>query len=187
MQKSSLNLKADLVNRQYLAKKIKRSALIGLFAIVTFTLSGLNSSAQEVKEYGVTVALMKASSDVAVVNEALHIESLVYELNPYVIIREGIVSTYAEPPFVCVDSDAQSVDKLYYANPLYSQAELLTIRIDNQADLKIILDIAKLYGFTNLKYINFLCSIDCTVEQVRTILRINNSKITVLYLISIPS
>ena len=155
--------------------------------MLTFALSGLSSSAQEVKEFGKMLAAMKASTDVAVSSQASKLESLVYELHPSVNIQERIVSTFAEAPFICVDIDAQSVSKLKDVNPLFSHAELLTIRINNQNDLNMALDLASLKGFSNLKYINFICSFECSPEQVSKLIKTSDTKIIVSYLVSVPS
>ncbi|MEI6749688.1 MAG: hypothetical protein ACOYMF_15150 [Bacteroidales bacterium] len=187
MKNLTFNLEAESTNCQSLDFRTTRLRLIRLFAFLSIFLTGLSSSAQELKEMGKTLAAMKSSPDSTVVREAMHLENLVYELNPYVIIREGIFSTYADAPFVCVDIDAQSVNKLKEPNILFDQAELLTVRINTQNDLNILLDLASLNGFSKLKYINFLCSIDCTREHVSKLIKMSKTGINVLYLISIPS
>jgi hypothetical protein len=187
MQKLALNLKPESFDRHNLAHLIKNLSLICLLTILSIAFSGLSSSAQEVKEMRTMLSSMNASSDATVNQQASHIKTLVYDLHPSITIREGIVSTFAEAPFECIDIDIQSLDKLKESNPIFTQAELLTIRIDNQSDLKMSLDLTNLMKFANLKYINILCSIDCTSEQVSRLIKISDSKIIIFYLVSIPS
>jgi hypothetical protein len=187
MQKLILNLQPKFFNRHSLAHQIHRLVILSLITLLTLAFSGLKSSAQEVRELGQMLSSMKSSATTETQIEAKRIESLVYELHPSVKIENGVISTYADAPYVCIDVDAQSIDKIKETNILYSQIELLTIRINNQSDLNMVLDLASLKGFTSLKYVNLLCSFDCSVQQVSKLVKISASKISVFYIVSIPS
>jgi hypothetical protein len=187
MQNLSFSLKPESLNRRSLANPIKKLVRTALVAILIIVTPGFSSSAQVVKEMNTMLASMKVSSSIAMQQQAKQIESLVYELHPSVIIKNGEISTYAEAPFVCVDIDAPSIGKILEPNTLFSQAEILTIRINDKNDLSMALDLSNLKGFTNLKYINLLFSFDCPADQVRNLIRIDDSRITVFYIVSIPS
>jgi hypothetical protein len=187
MQKLTFIVKPEFCKRQPSTHKIQHLALICLLAILSITLTGLSTSAQEVIEMSEMLSSLKASPDLKSKNEAVQIQSLVHDLHSSVNIREGILSTYSEAPFICVDIDAQSISKISEANPLFGNAELLTIRINTQKDLNLLLNVTNLIGFSKLKYIFLLCSIDCTVEQISKLIKKSDTKIIVFYSVSIPS
>jgi hypothetical protein len=186
MRKFTLKLKRNLIHSKSLV--ISRINFILTSLLICFTIfSGVEASGQDIKEMRNFLAAMKASDNAVSNSQATELESLVFNLHSSVIIQEGKVSTFSEAPFICVEVDAKSMAKLYEADLLFSHAELLTIRIDNPDDLKMSLDIANLKGFSGLKYINFLCSINCTAEQVSNLIKSSDSGIIVFYLVSIPS
>jgi hypothetical protein len=187
MQKLAINQRPERNGRHPWTHPILRLSFIGLFTILAVTLSGISSSAQEVKDFGKMLAAMKASPDVKLSTQASRLESLVFNLQPSVSIQEGIISTYGDAPFVCVDIDVRSVSRIKEANPLFSQAELITITINNQNEMKMFLDLTSLTGFPRLKYIYFLCSFECTNEQINKLINTADSQITVFYSVSIPS
>jgi hypothetical protein len=158
---------------------------LSLALLVVLTSASLHAQvAVELKSY---LDQGKASSDAAVSAQATKLENLIYEIHPSVNIREGVLSTYADAPYLCVDTDVPSINQLEEANPLFSQVELITIRINSADDLKLVLDLALLKGFSNLKYVYFLCSVDCTPEQIINLIKAMDTNIQFFYLISIPS
>jgi hypothetical protein len=166
--------------------KTKPSILkkLSLILLVLLASAGLNAQVAELKS---SLELMKASSDAAKISQAAHIESLIYDLLPSVTIREGKVATYSVAPFVSVDVDIPSIGKIWEDNPLFAKAELLTIQINSLDDLKLVLDLTSLTAFPNLKYVYFLCSVNCTPEQVNALVKEAVPGILLYYLISIPS
>jgi hypothetical protein len=163
--------------------KVYKFTLLAVFV----SLSSISLQAQDAKELRNYLNQAKASADPTVVADAQHLQSLISDLNASMSIKNGIATTYANPPFLSVNIDIQSFNKLEEVNPLISQVELLIIQINNPEDLKTVIDYANLTGFSNLKYVYFLCSVNCTPDQVNKLFKTANSKIVSLYLISIPS
>lgn len=154
--------------------------------ILSLVIIGLSTYGQTAVELKSKLIEMKGSGDTLISKEAARIESLIYNVQPTLYIQQGVERTYGETPPVRVTVDSQSVNNLKDANPLFSKVELITIKIDNTDDLNLSLDLTALSGFTNLKYIHFLCSINCAPEDI-TKLYTANPGVTVFYIVSLPS
>jgi hypothetical protein len=120
-------------------------------------------------------------------SEAVKIENLVSDLQPTVYISNEEIKNFGETPPVCADLNASSINRLNEENALFSSVELITIRIEQSTDLSASIDLSKLSGFTSLKYIQILCTINCTAAQIANMVTGNNTGIKVFYLVSIPS
>jgi len=129
---------------------------------------------------------LNASGDSVMIKEATTIESLIYTIQPTLYIQQGVQKTFDQTPPVRINMDAQSVNKLSDTNPLFGQVELITIKIDSPTDLNISLNLSALPGFINLKYVYFLCSFNCSPEDI-TKLFTPNPGVTVFYIVSLPS
>jgi hypothetical protein len=154
--------------------------------ILSLVIIGLSAYGQTAVELKSKLIEMKGSEDTLISKEATKIESLVYNVQPTLYIQQGVEKTYGETPPVRVTVDAQSVNNLKDANQLFSQVELITIKIDNPDDLNLSLDLTALPGFTNLKYIHFLCSINCAPGDIAKLYTLNPG-VTVFYIFSLPS
>ena len=159
---------------------IKRAIFILLLVV------GSIAQGQTVFELRSKLVEMKGSTDSLITKEAVRIESLVYSLQSRLYILQGVEKTYGIVPPVCATVDAQSVNKLKDADSLFSQVELITIKIDKPDDLNLSLDLTALSGFTNLKYVHFLCSFSCAPEDLSKLLT-PNPAVTVFYIVSLPS
>jgi hypothetical protein len=164
------------------------NAVLKFFLMVIFIVfTSATLPAQVIAELKSYLGQAKASDNSEVIAQGLKLQSLIYDLQPSVTIQDNVLSTYSRAPFVCVDTDLSSVTKLTESNPLFNQAELLTIRINNQNELNAVPDISKLQGFTNLKYVYFLCTFECTAAQINKVIKVTDTKILFFYLISIPA
>ena len=161
---------------------IRKGLILLLFVVITC----INSFGQAPVELNSMLVQMTGSGDSVMAEEAAHIKSLVTDIQPTVYVGD-VVRASGESVPVCADVKAGAFSKLSIENPLFGQVELITIRINSNADLSTILDLSTIQGFTSLKYIRLLCSFDCTAEQLGAIVTGNTSGIKVFYSISIPS
>jgi hypothetical protein len=160
-------------------KKVFFSLLMLFFA--------LNISAQTLQEYGEMIATMKASPDPAIVQQAAHLDSLVFKAQSKIFVKNFIEEFIGDPPYVCLQTDAQSVGILGDAKPTYQHVELIKIKLAGQNDLGFVLDLAALPGFEALKYVYFFCSFECDPQAINALFLHNNPEITVFYNISLPN
>jgi hypothetical protein len=165
-----------------------RRQILKLSVCLLLIVYATGSSAQGVQELGQAINSMKLSSVKAVQDESIHLNSLVNDLQPTLYINSGVIKTYNNTPCVCADVDILSINKLSESNSLYSQIELIKIRINPGDASNLVLNLATLQSFTNLKYVIFLCSFDCNPALINNMyLPASGSGVTVLYQISIPN
>lgn len=158
---------------------------LSFFLIIT--IFAFSATAQSTQELGQAISTMKLSSIKSVQDESSHINSLVNDLQPTVYINNGTIKTFSNAPYICADVDLLSLGTLIQTNSIFSQVELLKIRI-NAGDIGSVLNLSNLTSFTNLKYIVFLCSYNCDPVAINNMYTGNSgSGITVFYQISIPN
>jgi hypothetical protein len=141
--------------------------------------------AQEVRELEGYLEQMRTSTDSASVANAALIESLVTDLHATVYIDNSITANGDTPPVVAV-AKAASVSKLILTDSRFTQVEFITIKLSSINDLNIFMDINKFVGFTNLKYVYFLCEFECTPDALQKLF-LPKTGIMVFYKISIAS
>lgn len=182
MKKLTLN-----AYKEYLAMNLAINLIRKVLILIAFfAITSLQSFGQTAVEFGSMLAQMTESGDSALVEEATHIKNLVTDLQPTVYVGDVVKTSNGSLP-VRADVRAASIPKLTIENPLFEQVELITIRINSQADLSSSLDLASIQGFTTLKYVRILCSFECTANQLGEIVTGNTIGIKVFYSISIPS
>ncbi len=151
--------------------------------IIVMTYTAIN--AQEINEINGYLKQMKTSANAGIISDALHLESLVRDFQPTIYVGKSIVA-HTETRPVCAEAKSGSIDGLTTENPLFSQVELITIRLQSASEMNFVLDLSKLISFTNLKYVCFLCEFNCEIEDVQKLF-IPKTGITVTYKVSIPS
>jgi hypothetical protein len=188
------NLTVSSISPVGIASQVVNFNLI--FSLTHLNDSGLLPSSmsdeQAALDLDETIASMLASSDPLVVAEGQHLQSLAYDIHSTIFIRSGNL-TYPEGNTAeCVDSDASSIGTLYEDNPQFNQVELITIRIEQESDLATVMNLDSLQTFTNLKYINFLCTFQicsspgCEPTMISQMVQGTNPDIMILYKISVP-
>jgi hypothetical protein len=185
----TLMLFAKLKSRKiyFIFPKIYSLFLTVLLVIILFVFSVQNLSAQNLIEYSSLINSMNETKQMSALSNAEHLRSLVYDLNSKLYINNQIENAVGITNPVCVKIDAQSIDKLYEENQLFNQVELITINLNDLNELNFFLDLSKLKSFTNLKYIQFLCSFKCDPLLINNLYqKISNTDIIVFYQISIP-
>jgi hypothetical protein len=180
-------------NHQQMIKRATRVSM-GLFCVLV--LLAFSSNGQQIQELGSKLANMKASPDPSVRAEGVHLESLVYNIQPTLYYENGqLVNVPGEPP-VRVNTDVQSLGAVTKAS--YGQVEIIVIKIQSLQELQMQLNVASLSGFSKLGYIYFLCSFElcsgqagensCELEKIARMINLgNNTTVNVTYSVSIPS
>jgi hypothetical protein len=155
-----------------------------IFAVL---LSTFSANAQTIHEYGSMITLMNASPDINIRNKAVHLDSLMYKVQPKLYLENLVQTVFGQTDPVCLQTDVKSVSMLNQFEPLFNKVELITVRINGLHDFDFLIDQAQLIGFTHLKYVHFLCSFPCDPESLKPLFIRNNAGITVFYSISIPN
>jgi hypothetical protein len=156
-----------------------------VYLIILILGASVSIHAQEVIELSDYLDLRNTSTDSATVANAGRLEILLKDIQSTVYIGSTIQAQGETAP-VRADVKAGSVAQLTLTDPLFSQVEIITIRLRNSADLNFVLDFAKLIGFPNLKYVYFLCEFECQIEDIQKLF-LANIGITVVYQVSIAS
>ena len=156
-----------------------------LFLMLLIILASATLYAQVAVELNSYLKQLNASADPVLVDNAVHLESLIKEKHPGVYIRKAQITSGEANP-VCVNVNAGYVDALKTMNQLSGKIELITIRLRSSADLNFILDLPNLIGFQKLKYVYFLFEFNAGIEETQKLF-IPKPGITVLYKVSVPS
>jgi hypothetical protein len=109
----------------------------------------------------------------------------VKDVQPTVYVGNTIVSNSDAPP-LCADVTAGFVSQLGAGNSLFGQVELITVKLKSAEDQNFVLNLTKIPGFTNLKYVYFLCEYNCAAADLEKLF-LPKTGITVLFKISIGS
>lgn len=152
--------------------------------IICLAFSG-RLQAQDITELSLYITQQKASQDTLISHAALHLEDLLTDVQSTVYIGSTLVAKGLTAP-VRADVKASSVSKLLIDNSLFSQVEIISVRLRSSSDLNFLLDLQRLTTFPKLKYLYFLCEFDCTTDDLTKLFR-PKTGITVLYKISIAS
>ena len=146
-----------------------------------------------IRDLNVVIALMQSSDDPDEIAKGNRLKSLAYGILPTIYLRNGIQNLKGEDSPLRIDSDVNSISKLYEDNSLFSKIEYITVRIENENDLNTILDLVRIGNFSHLKYISFLCSFkicsapNCEAGVISRMLEgTGNADLEILYTISIP-
>lgn len=102
---------------------------------------------------------MLSSGNPAIAREGEHLQSMAYEVQPRLYLKDGIETLTGSSLPRVIDTDVSSLFKLYENSAYFQQTELIIIHIRNSSELSEILDVGRLAGFPNLKYIHFLSDI----------------------------
>jgi hypothetical protein len=152
-----------------------------------FGFLAMNLHAQVLQEYEMMMASMNASSDPAIRQEAVHLDSLLSQGQPKIYFKNLVQTVTGDTDPVCLVTDNISVGMLSATNPLFSKVELITFRILDPGDLNFVLNLANLPSFEHLKYIQFLCLYQADPENLIPMYTPNDPSISVFYKISIPN
>lgn len=117
------------------------------------------------------------------------LKSLVYDVLPTICIENGTIKTFGNGPAVRLETDSKSFSTLYDANPIFDQVKIIIIKINNQNDLKVTpIKLQDLKGFSHLKYILFLCNVNCNPASINGMFQpLTHDSFEIFYQTSIPN
>ncbi|HNW90090.1 MAG TPA: hypothetical protein PKN48_10540 [Bacteroidales bacterium] len=162
-----------------------RKQILMILPVMMFMLFSMNIMAQNAIELGPALNSLKITAN----QQYNVINSLIYDVQPTVYVQNGMVQSFGNGPAKRVEVSTNSFDNLYETNPVFSDVEIITVKINNKNDLKMPgLNIQDLSHFTNLKYILYLCSINCDPVSINKMFTPEiHDGITIFYQISIPN
>lgn len=136
--------------------------------------------------------MMLSSSDPAKNEEGKILQNLAFDLNPTIYLSKGEIQNPFGKPAICLESDVSTIKRLYEIDQQFKQVELIIIKLQQEKDILITLDLKRLVAFPNLRYIcisssfYFCQSKGCEPSVISGMISdIENSDITILYNISI--
>lgn len=113
---------------------------------------------------------------------------LIHKLPPMIYVENNKIQMVTETnPIVLVLLDVRSFDFLHDKNLLYNKVEMITIHINQLNDLSIKMDFSKISGFDELKYIYIQCIVECTENQIKSMIVNSNPKNIVLFKVITPA
>jgi hypothetical protein len=178
--------KLRTVKINFIFPEINNMFLSGLIIMTLFLFSSQSMSAQNIKEYNTLINSMNNTRQSGSIEPEI-LKSLVFDLKPKIYINNKEENTYGNGSPECVNIDAKSIELLYENNQLFSNVEMITINLNSSDELNFVLDLSKLQSFTNLKYIQFLCSFSCDSVFLSKLNQVTSKTgIIVFYRISIP-
>lgn len=175
---------------------LRKMAVSSLLTTLCLLGLSLGSYSQQVLQLDETIAQMLASGNPELVEQGNNLQSLVYDLHSTVYARSGqLTNPLGGIPLVC-DSDVASLWQLYEPNYLFNQVELLIVKIQQPGDLSSFLNLTNLEGFSNLKYLLFVCKFypcqnpdpACEISLISQMISGSNESIEmILYQVSISN
>lgn len=125
---------------------------------------------------------------------AAHLQSLAADINPNVYVAHGEFTTYGEGAPLVAICDGSSVNMLYGNDPALTEVELITITVNSANELPSIIELSRLQGLTNLKYLLVVFAYDvcggrsegCLDSRLNGIIQADSSPVNVFYKLSIP-
>ncbi len=142
---------------------------------------------QTIMSFEIGLQSMDASS-------AAHLKSLAADINPNIYLGNGELKTFGQGlPLVAI-CDGSSVNMLYGNDPALSQVELITITVNSANELPSVIELSRMQGLTNLKYLLVVFAYDvcggksegCLESKLNGIIQADSSPVNVFYKLSIP-
>jgi len=170
----------------------KKQTVITLFVKKTFVVSLLlilstvytDLSAQQLSLLDNKIGSLKAIENQTRSREGSRLESLAYELNSMVYLRDGQLLSYGETNPVYMEINYEDFNVLYASNTLYNNIEYIRIKVTPNRITRSILDVNRLTHFPSLKYIQFECNFNYSPNDISK-LYVPSQGINMLYQIVI--
>ncbi len=152
------------MKKSTIAEKIRTNLLIlfnyKLIMSLWFVLIAGVLSSQTVTQLNQQISTMLSSPDPAVVAEGQHLQSLVSDLHPTLIIQNGEFIQYGGDFSVKTECGLASLNDLYQQDEAFAPVVMIQIKIQSEQDLQTMVNLNALTGFPQLKYLFFLCDFD---------------------------
>lgn len=160
---------------------LKRVLLIAI-ALYSVTISSQVTPTFTVKEMKLFISDLKVleqNSKLSFSN-AQNVENLVNNVQPSIYFYSGVVNSYGDKPSKLY-TNIQSLNGLNNAILLNNNIEIVEIKIENQSDLNMKIDLSLFSNFEKLKYIYILSSITITDQNISKMMLNYDEKYSVFY------
>lgn len=124
------------------------------------------------------------------------LKELVTSINPSVYVENGNLKAFGDGLPVVLYLESGGFTPLYAENELFSEVKLITVKVNNPADMQNRLSLDRLQGFNSLEYILILVTYDacgngsdsCVANQVQSMISgTTENPVLILYELSIPN
>lgn len=185
-----INQTANVQLSEKSLNSMMKSVLILMFTLFTANISAQQrvagtSGIMEVEAFLSTLRNSDANSRSGSARAA-HLESLINDNQPSVYFNGRGVRSYGDNPIVTYTNPA-SLPNLRQAQFDKSTVEIVTIRLNTEADKNSILDLSVLSEFPNLKYVYILSDVKTTGDAITKLVKNASAAYSVFYKIAVGS
>ncbi len=154
--------------------------VLSLIVLVIFTSTTLSAQDKlEIIEFSQLSSTNSSKQNQNANTDSNKIKSLIIDLHPSVYLERGKVNFYDEKPTTAF-FDVEALNTPLKNESRFNSVEFVSIRI-NQASAFSRINLANLELFPNLKYVYFVCSVNCTENQIRGVLSGLKKNYTIIY------
>ncbi|SFF41576.1 hypothetical protein [Flavobacterium xueshanense] len=167
------------------------SELLKKLVFVCFTLLASLASGQVLKSSDKTPQVMEVKSFIATMKkseqnsrsvnpESKRLENLLNDVQQTLYFYSGKVESYGDKPN-SLFTNTKSLNAIASSNIDIEDIEIVTIKIDNNADLNIPIDLSVLSTFSKLNYVYILSNISSSETSIIKLIKNINPRYTVFY------
>ena len=165
--------------------------LLKKLVFVCFTLLASLASGQVLKSSDKTPQVMEVKSFIATMKkseqnsrsvnpESKRLENLLNDVQQTLYFYSGKVESYGDKPN-SLFTNTKSLNAIASSNINIEDIEIVTIKIDNNADLNIPIDLSVLSTFSKLNYVYIMSNISSSETSVIKLIKNINPRYTVFY------
>jgi hypothetical protein len=174
--------------QKHLSLSIKKVLFLLVFSFSFVTLSAQtgNSVTPEIKEIKTYISSLKTENKKmkVSVSNSQYVENLVFGIQPSIYYNSGVIKNYGDKP-AKLFTDISSLNQISSANLLKDDVEIVVFTIKNTNDFNSKIDLMKLSGFNNLKYIYILSSVTTTEQNIANLFLNYTGQYSIFYKIEI--
>lgn len=158
------------------------------FLLVVNTSYAQEHGIYEITDNSTEKSLAKNVSKSKPSNDRGDFYNLTHKLQPTIYLQDNKVKkVYGKSDIKKVTlEDIKSLNLLKNNDSRYNTADLLTIKLTSKTELSRQIDLTKLSGFSNLKYVFIKCMFKCNAEDIQKVVKVN-SNIRLFYISANPS
>ncbi|GAT62696.1 hypothetical protein PJIAN_2256 [Paludibacter jiangxiensis] len=174
-------------NFEFKSRSSNRKSLKNLLGLVVMSMFFVPVclQAQQLQEVTQMLNSMSSSGDNAIVAKGIHIQNLMTEPLPTIYLGESVSVSGGSQP-VRLITEAANVSKLNDSNAAFAEVEMIIVKLKSPSDLNFSIDLPTLNGFAKLKYVLFVSEFTTNASDIQNLF-VPNTRITVIYKVSIPS
>jgi len=193
MKKNTPNQFVTLKNNLNPVQQHRPLTLNRVLLLLVFSFSLLDISAQngttvtptvmDVKAY---ISSLKTSNQKtrATVSTSQYVENLVFGIQPAVYFQSSVPKNYGDNP-VKLFTDISSLKAIPNSNFSKDNIEIVVIKIKNNSELNAKIDLLEFSGFSKLKYIYILSSVNTTDQNISNMFLNYTNQYSIFYKIEI--